>query len=296
MLTAEEYEQYKKAAKTNVTLVYDLLDDLEFTLRNPDMSIVHGALAQHIHDYAKHHKGRSVAFASAVGSINYGVMTADSDLDMKVVYYPSFEDLYFGRNDRFSFVSDVLDCELHPMTNYRKHVLKGNINFFEPLFSETLCSDHETKLILLIMKKLVFMNVGATVLATYFTAEQMFKGIGYVVGDKTDFKKASHAIRLLAFLMDLVNHGEFRLKPSESLRYIIIDIKNGNIEHTEYLDMYESMHEDAKNMIFKRFTNGGDFEFADTVKDMDETKTPEWNSLNHTLDELIMDKIKSEMY
>jgi len=291
------FEKKLNEAQRTVGLVYDTLKEPESVPLLSDAYGVYSSLAPHLKAYEEHYVGRQVAFVAAVGSLNYRCVTEDSDIDMKAVYLPSFEDLYFGRNQRFSLVTDKLDCELHPMQNYRKHALKGNINFFEPLFSLATCVNPKVYSVMDMLRTLVKMNVGDTVLATFFTAEQMNKRAMYGTPDEPiNWKSASHAYRLLTFIIDLLDGEEMPLAATGFAAEVVLKIKRGEVDFELYNKSYEQLHACAKRMMFKSFEDGSNFKFSDAVLDHDLKGTPEWNDLNDQVDIDIMRLIKSEIY
>ena len=78
-------------------------------------------------------------FMSVVGSQNYGTAVESSDTDIKVVYLPTFEEFYrnkFQHMDTGSPEGD--DYTLHPAHEFLRHAFKGNMNFWEVFFADSL--------------------------------------------------------------------------------------------------------------------------------------------------------------
>jgi hypothetical protein len=171
------------------------------------------------------------------------------------------------------------------------------MNFFEPLYSKAALILPDLIFVTTPLKKLVEMNVMQTCLATFFTAEQMHKKSGTALpGLETwEPKQASHAIRLLTFLINLVDTGEFELVPRWPLRKPVLNLKMYQMPQQEYNELYHELHGAAQDMMFKKFVNGSNFEFADKVRELDGTKTKEWVSLNNEVDDELMKLIKERI-
>ena len=285
-------------AQDAVNFVKEALTFPGDSLDREDMGELHAALVPHLRNWIESGgEERDIVLVAAVGSLNYNCVVPGSDLDMKAVYLPSFRDLYYGKFPKFSFATPQFDCELHPMHHFKQHVLKGNMNFFEPLYSKAMVMMPTLGAAVTPLKTLVEMNVAQTVLASYFTAEQMHKksGSSTTWKESWDSKQGSHAIRLLTFLIHLLDTGEFELTPKWSLRKAILSLKMHMMEQRQYKGLYEELHDAAKDMMFKHFVNGSDYEFTDRVLDLDGTKTVEWNCLNEEVDNELMKLIKERI-
>ncbi len=285
-------------AQDAVRFVNEALTSPRDVVEREGMGELHAALAPHLRNWIESGgEDRHVVMVTAVGSLNYDCVVPSSDLDMKAVYLPSFRDLYFGKFPKFSFVTPEFDCELHPMHHFKQHVLKGNMNFFEPLYSKAALITPDLIFVTTPLKKLVEMNVMQTCLATFFTAEQMHKKSGSSVDWKETWtpKQASHAIRLLTFLINLVDTGEFELVPRWPLRKPVLNLKMHQMPQQEYNELYHELHGAAKDMMFTRFVNGSNFEFADKVRELDGTKTTEWVRLHKEVDDELMKLIKERI-
>jgi len=261
------------------------------------MGGLHTALAPHLRNWVESGSDeRTLAMVAAVGSLNYDCVVPSSDLDMKAVYLPSFRDLYFGKFPKFSFVTTEFDCELHPMHHFKQHVLKGNMNFFEPLYSKASLVAPDLIAVTNPLKKLVEMNIAQTALATFFTAGQQNKKANGWNIEKIEYwaKHASHSIRLLTFLINLLDTGEFDLVPREPFRTTVKKLKTGEIVWDEYSKLYHELEGAAKDMMFKHFMNGSDYEFTDRVLELDGTKTSIWKELNEEVDNVLMELIKEK--
>jgi len=79
---------------------------------------------------------RKQSFKVLTGSHNYNLNTADSDLDYKVFYYPTFEDLYSGDKSSKASTSVEEDISFHDIRKLPDMLWKSNVNFIEVLFSQ----------------------------------------------------------------------------------------------------------------------------------------------------------------
>lgn len=286
-------------AQEAVRFVWSALAHPTLTLDREEegMGGLHTALAPHLRNWIESGSdARTLALVATVGSLNYDCVVPSSDLDMKAVYLPSFRDLYFGKFPKFSFVTTEFDCELHPMHHFKQHVLKGNMNFFEPLYSKASLVTPDLVVIMALLKKLVEMNIAQTALATFFTAGQQNKKSGSSTSWTEEWgpKHASHAIRLLTFLINLLDTGEFNLVPHEPFRKAVKKLKNGKMSQAEYSGLFDELEGAAKGMMFKHFTNGNDYEFTDRIFELDQSKTSEWTRLNTGVDDALMKLIQEK--
>lgn len=106
------------------------------------MKNVIGRLSEHLtkvkDSYDMSHKGYDWVVIGLCGSQNYGIDTADSDVDSKCLIIPSMDDLFLGR----PMVSSTLKmkngdhCEVKDIRLYMRTVRKQNINFLEIFFTD----------------------------------------------------------------------------------------------------------------------------------------------------------------
>ncbi|MCK4500382.1 nucleotidyltransferase domain-containing protein, partial [Candidatus Babeliales bacterium] len=112
----------------------------------------------------------NIAFASVVGSHNYGTANENSDIDVKVVYWPTFEQFYKNSFKTSDIHSEDIDITTHPIQKYMRYVFKGNMNFFEPFFSDHFESDVFDECMIMDIQTLVCADAKAVVKAQYYTA------------------------------------------------------------------------------------------------------------------------------
>ena len=280
-----------------VKFVFDALENPEEAIERSGIGPIHMALKPHLLNWMQDRGKlkRSVEMVSVVGSTNYGTVVETSDIDMKAVYMPAFEDFYYGKFPKFSFTTPEFDCELHPAHTFCQHVLKGNINFFEFLYAEDcLARPNFIGIMKLILQPMVAMNVTMTCMASFFTAVQQDKGTSYGILGLAEWphKKASHAIRILAFLINLLDTGEFDIKTKEPFLSAVLRLKRNEMDWVEYASLFDETLDVAKQMMFKRWVNGGDYDLTDRVLELDKTTTKEYVDLRRELDFRLMEAIK----
>lgn len=83
-------------------------------------------------------ENREIMLKSSVGSVNYNLVTADSDKDYKFFVMPTFDDVYDSNYFSKSIVSDTVDYTVHDIRKLPHLIEKGNINFLEVLFAKDI--------------------------------------------------------------------------------------------------------------------------------------------------------------
>ena len=76
----------------------------------------------------------NLAFGCVVGSWNYGLQHKDSDVDLKLGYWPTFEQFFDGRFPTVRVNNPKLDYTLEPVHQLFQNILKGNFSFVEMLY------------------------------------------------------------------------------------------------------------------------------------------------------------------
>jgi len=185
-------------------------------------------------------------FASVVGSHNYGTATEHSDVDMKVMYLPEFEEFFKNKFDRTSNAGPdaFLDYTCHPFHEFVKHSFKGNMGFWEVWFSdhirfnEEFISAHDASNFIGLMRECVRLNYLANFNATRGMAYEKFKRFEREIHLDTSTidqkplatdrhnKEIQHSIRLLATLLNYHETMDISLKLSEPLLGIVQNLRN----------------------------------------------------------------------
>lgn len=234
---------------------------------------------------------REIAFVSVVGSVNYETNDVNSDFDYKATYFPCLDDFYHQSFPKFNIVTDEFDCSLAPIHEFRKHMMKGNINFFEPLYAKAIAVNPALENFWDIMRLLVEMNVKEALLASYFTAGNRMKRVTTM---KEDFvhKDAAFAIRVLHFVQNLILTGEFKVVPSDEVKSLIALIRAGECSFEMVTNLYDDYNAEVTGQLFKSFEGGGKFVFSDAVHDLDKTDTKDFQELNHLADKELIDALR----
>ena len=255
------------------------------------MGALHKALEPELEKWAENHDGRQLMMVCPVGSFNYDCVIQNSDLDMKAVYMPSLRDLFLDDNPKFALTSEQFDCELHPAQHYLQHALKGNLNFFEPLFARRRrIHPGFAAIVDGPLKRMVKMNVKSTVMGSHrFALQQRDKASAR---KETWGKSASHAIRILVFLINLIESGEWELVPRPEFKTLILNLKQGRASYEEYFEIFTQLETVAATLAF---TDPEKRKFTDVVMDMDRTETTLWTTLEEEVYQRAMSIIREGM-
>ena len=236
---------------------------------------------------------RPLAFVSIAGSHNYECAIENSDEDYKVVYLPSLEDFYYGRKSpKMDVISDAIDLSLHPIQKYRNYMLKGNVNFFEMLYSKSIYLNPDLKDFWRTMKQLVEMNVTNTVVASYMQSRSRFKRTMESTPDTKfmfeaagyNYKAASFSIRMLAFIINLLREHKIEIAPIEARRHFIMELKRGAIPHETFINVYDYLNFQTIKLAFEHYNSQSDWKISPLVQDQDRAQTDEYKDLNHHAD------------
>lgn len=232
----------KDEAMQAVRVLYDALVSPEEAIERADMGALHAALAPRLKEWTARPNRRPL-MASSAGSLNYDLVVETSDLDLKAVYLPDIADFYHGRFPKFSFTTPRFDAELHPVHQFVQHALKGNINFFEFLWAEAALADpYFIPIMTNMVRPLVLGNIQRTTLATFWTADNAHKNWSP--------KKGATALRCLVFVIQMLDCGQFELKPAEPFRSQILRLKREQMGWEEYEGLYQELRSTAVDMAF----------------------------------------------
>jgi len=207
-------------------------------------------------------------FASVVGSHNYGTASEYSDVDMKVMYLPTFEEFFNNKFDRTSDAGPGFDVDYtcHPFHEFVNHCFKGNSNFWEVFYSDHLrfndrfiTRENAVKFIDS-MKEAVRLNYMANFWATRGMAFAKFKRFENKIHlpnpdpngvnptpeatplmiDRHN-KEIQHAMRLMLMMVHYVERDELRLcMPEHFARdYISLRDRTTAIDYTEGSELFK---------------------------------------------------------
>ena len=212
-------------------------------------------------------------FMSAlVGSHNYNLNTETSDKDYKVFVFPTFDDLYNKKEIAKSKVSNDLDYEVHDIRKLSQLWWKANINFIEVLFSRDVMYyiDRDNDLVQFIEQndsELATMNLPYLYDACMGMSLRKQKDMlidsparhNNIEKYVYDTKSACHAIRVLDFLVKLVqcnfSFGKSILYDNSDIkRDSLLAIKRGMYTLEEIQYMIEICTNNANNIkgIYKQ--------------------------------------------
>jgi len=274
-------------AESAVNFVLDMLSHPERFASQPDMGDIHSALAPALEEWTEECNGtRDILMVAPVGSVNYDLLTEDSDLDMKAVYMPNLSDFYNTSFPQFNFVTDAFDCQLSAAHKYIQFVLKGSMNHFEAIFSPTCKARPDFAYIIqAFLKPMVEMNVVANIRAAWFMA---LKAHDDAIKNGWKPKKAANAIRIFLFLISYVDEGKITYVPTGVMRNVVMRLKTGNMGQEEYEPLFAVMYETVVGMCFDHYEGRGDYRIAKTLYDRDRTETPEWAEMKQEMDHEMM--------
>ena len=187
---------------------------------------------------------------SIVGSHNYGTATQNSDIDVKIAYLPTFEEFYYNSFKHIdkSGPGRKIDYTLHPVHEFLKHALKGNMNFWEVFYSPSLVVNPKYFKggIIEICKSIVNMNYVAN-----FNAMR-----GMAVQKAHQFEKEMNNNQLSCW-----KHGQHSLRMLDTLKWYM---ETGNIVLNMFNvinPIWSEMREDV------RLTEKASLEFFDKYND-----------------------------
>lgn len=195
-------------------------------------------------------QGRKIVFASLFGSHNYNLNTENSDKDYKLFIYPTFDDLYTGKYFSTSVVGFEFDYDIHDIRQLSELFWKTNINFMEVLFAEEIMTfEWEPKYLIewmlerkedLARMNLPYLYNACVGMSIQKQKRMMGKGTESTkhLVEKYGYecKEASHAIRVLDFLLRYHNDGFCDFKraiyygddePFLSMRDVLVRVKTG---------------------------------------------------------------------
>ena len=183
----------------------------------------------------------------AQGSMNYGVMDEESDVDSKVLLIPQLEDIIFNRKPISNTLempdnNEHVDCK--DVREYFKIFRKSNINFVEILFTDYWIVNNKYQDLWLTLRKnaesLARMNRFAAVSCMGGMAHEKFKGMTHEYPSRMhviekfgyDPKQLSHLVRIFYFVQMYINGIPYKdciYPKEESIRNFLLQLKrDGN--------------------------------------------------------------------
>jgi predicted nucleotidyltransferase len=195
---------------------------------------------------------REVVFKALVGSHNYNLNTPESDKDYKVFTFPTFEDLYYGKEASHSTVGQTADYDYHDVRKINHLFWKANLNFIEVLYSREIVfmgDFPEIQVLFSMRDDIVRMNLPYLFDACrgmfYEKMKKLEKGTEgtqYLV-DKFgyDTKQALHAWRILDFAIRFADRGFVKFAEAMTYdsygRHRMLEIKGGDYTLEEFKNL-----------------------------------------------------------
>lgn len=219
-------------------------------------------------------------FVALVGSHNYGLASEDSDIDLRIGYYPSFKQFYSGKFTTPKFKVENVEGAISPIHHLVQHTLKANMNFVELWLTEYVKMDEDLLPIKYLLNKIIPMNAIRFVAANRGMAHECNKKM--INSKKYDAKIASHALRCLTFTYDFIVTGKISMRASIFAKQVKLGILKEKHYHSCYsifLDMLDK----------KMYVNNI---YSDEFKALDKTNTEEYKHLTNNLSSLIMSVVQ----
>ncbi|MCL4322542.1 MAG: hypothetical protein M0016_03610 [Deltaproteobacteria bacterium] len=230
----------------------------------------------------------NIAFVCFYGSRNYNLETGKSDYDFFIVYYPSFDNFYTNRFERFSVIEKEYDYFITPVHEYISHAMKGNIKFIEPIICGTVFELKGFKAVkargsglLEKIRKFILINYKKNFNAMLGIANN--KKLNIVKGLYTsntlkyeethgyDIKEAINSLRILFLLENYIKSGQFSFMVKGNPVYkefedYMLKINEGIISKEIYLEIVgkkasdvlklknnlDILYEEQKQVIIKK--------------------------------------------
>ena len=129
---------------------------------------------EHVKDFEKHYPDVEWIVCGACGSMNYNLWDEKSDVDTKIIVFPSLENLMLGKVgiSKIHILPNGEHCDIKDVRHYFRILKKGNINFMELLCTEYYVvnpkyrsfwfsiTNHLTSLSYLYAEKLIYSSYG----------------------------------------------------------------------------------------------------------------------------------------
>lgn len=215
---------------------------------------------------------KKTSFQVAVGSINYNLVHAKSDIDKKLFYYPTFDDLYFGDKNSISKVTKTEDLERHDIRKLPSMLYKANVNFLETLFSVQV--DYADSLYQTLVKRreeIARMNLPYLYDACFKgmyerKMKEFLRDTSYIniheseqeIEDKVN-KHLMVAYRILDFLVRYARNGftsfasairyDESIKEDKEMKEFLFSIRDGKVGKQQYFNEIPSFIEEKRKEV-----------------------------------------------
>ena len=154
--------------------------------------------------------GHTICLKALVGSHNYNFNTSQSDMDYKYFVWPTFDDLYSGKEYHKEVVTDTEDYTVHDIRKLPSLLWKANLNFIEILYSKDLTGNttllsyverHKEELATMNMPRLYAAAMGMSYEKEKLMTKDSPARHTAILKYGFDPKSAHHAIRVINFLI-----------------------------------------------------------------------------------------------
>ncbi|MFW0884832.1 nucleotidyltransferase domain-containing protein [Candidatus Acidulodesulfobacterium sp. H_13] len=203
----------------------------------------------------------NIAFVCFYGSMNYNLQTDKSDIDFFIVYYPTFDNFYNNKFERFSVIEKEYDYFITPINEYIGHAMKGNVKFIEPIICETIFEVKDSKVLKMINSQMLD-RIKNFILINF---RRNFNALMGMAGNKKlnvekglytsntlkyketygyDIKEAINSLRILFLLDNYIKTGEFSFAVSRNSIYndfedYLLEINEKKITKNDYMEIIQ---------------------------------------------------------
>lgn len=222
----------------------------------------------------------NIAFVCFYGSRNYNLQSDKSDYDFFIVYYPTFDNFYNNRFERYSVIEKYYDYFITPVHEYIRHAMKGNIKFIEPIICGTVFEIKDFKAakfknseLFKKIKKFISINYKKNFNAMIGIVNN--KRLNIVKGAYTsntlkykethgyDIKEAINSLRILFLLENYIKAGQlsFMVKGNpvyKGFENYLNGINKGNISKEDYLEIFDAKMKAVANLQTGFGANGAE--------------------------------------
>lgn len=203
-----------------------------------------------------------VMFISVFGSYNYNLQTSTSDVDFKVVYIPTLDDLI--KRQEVSVTVEIANmglCDVMSLPHFIERVKEYDLSKLEILFAKYVWVNEEHKLTFEKIKEVVLEMVINNKKAFGESVLKVMENIfgTFIDGNLLRYsgKKAYNVPRLKLLLNKVLLNNEYDLVVDNEFRQEIFIYKIGNVSKEDatinckaIIDRTKEMIEDYENMNY----------------------------------------------
>lgn len=198
------------------------------------------------------------------GSQNYGIADEESDIDSKLLIFPTFEDLVFNKQavSHTHIMDNDEHCDVKDIREYFKIFRKQNINFVEILFTDWYIVNPKYKdewfFLIGHREEIARYNEYQALKCMLGMASEKYHALTHKYPSRTqwidkfgyDPKQASHLLRVRNFIKDYIDneksYKEMLIAPEECMK-----IKRNGFENGNAIDICEKWYNECRDMVNK---------------------------------------------